>query len=53
MNIRSYLCWLLGHSYICLFRWHWDSGVTTTQGSETSGWKCQHCGEQKFEQWDT
>ena len=25
--MRKYLCWLLGHSYICLFRYHWGTEV--------------------------
>ena len=49
--IRKYFCWLFGHSYICLFHYHWDSGLGE-QGSETTGWKCQHCGKQRTEQWD-
>jgi hypothetical protein len=49
--MRKYLCWLLGHSYICLFRLHWDSPAR--QGSESTGWVCQHCGKQRFEQWDS
>ena len=50
--MRKYLCWLLGHSYICLFRYHW--GIEDrTEGSETTGWVCQHCEEKRFEQWDT
>jgi len=49
--MRKYLCWLLGHSYICLFSRWWQSGAN--EGSETTGWTCQHCGKQRFEQWDS
>ena len=51
-TLRSYFCWLFGHSFICLFRYHWglDRGK---QGSESSHWMCQHCNAQKFEQSDT
>lgn len=54
INLRKYFCWLLGHNFICLFRYHWglDRG-SMSQGSMTTGWKCQHCGLQKMEQWDT
>ncbi len=37
--MRKYLCWLLGHSFICLFRYH---------NSE----ELQHCGKTRIEQWD-
>lgn len=50
--MRKQLCWLLGHSFICLFRYWWQSGVGE-QGSEITGWVCQHCGKQRYEQWDT
>jgi len=59
--MRKYMCWLFGHSYICLF-WHrWgfiQPDITymvpgTDQGSMTTGWVCQHCGKQRFEQWNT
>ena len=50
--MRKYLCWLLGHSFICLFRYHWGT-ENRTEGSETTGWVCQHCEEKRFEQWDT
>ena len=52
--MRKYLCWLLGHSFICLFRFHWgtDRGQRS-HGSEDTGWVCQYCGKQRFEQWDT
>ena len=51
--MRKYFCWLLGHSFICLFRYHWGLENHGNEGSETTGWVCQHCGKQRFEQWDT
>ena len=53
--LRKYLCWLLGHSYICLYRKQWgghNDSHSQTNGSEYTGWICQHCDKQRFEQWD-
>lgn len=51
--MRKYFCWLAGHSFICLFRYHWGIDRDHGQGSETTGWTCQHCGKTRTEQWDT
>ncbi len=49
--MRKYLCWLIGHSFICLFHYHW--GINDINfGSESTGWICQHCRKEKFEQCD-
>ena len=45
--MRKHLCWLLGHSYICLYRRHRGG-----KSSEVTGWMCQHCGKQRHHQWD-
>lgn len=51
-TLRGYLCWLFGHNFICAFRQHW--GMERGRlGSETTFWMCQHCDEQREEQWDT
>jgi hypothetical protein len=50
-TLRSYLCWLLGHSFICLHRNQW--GTPDTHFSTSSGWVCQHCNYQRTEQWDS
>jgi hypothetical protein len=52
-TIRSYFCWLLGHNFLCLFRYHWGTEDRSTQGSETTYWVCQYCGKRNEEQWDT
>lgn len=44
--MRKYLCWLFGHSFICLFRWH-------SPHTEVTGWVCEHCDKIHREQWDT
>lgn len=51
-TLRGYFCWAFGHSYICLFRLHWGL-ESRNEGSETTRWKCQHCSDVEFEQWDT
>jgi len=50
--MRKYLCWLLGHSYICLFRYIW-SNSPRCMGNQYTAWVCQHCGKRRTEQWDT
>ena len=50
--MRKYLCWLLGHSFICLFRYTWPNSPRH-MGSQYTAWICQYCGKQRFEQWDT
>jgi len=48
--MRKYFCWLFGHSFLCLYR---RCKKIDGVGSVTvTGWKCQHCGQQKTEQWD-
>lgn len=52
--MRKYLCWLLGHNYICLLRHHWrHCDSTSGLGGEYTVWVCQHCGRQRTEQWDS
>lgn len=52
LTFRKLLCWLFGHRSVCLFSYHWgtDRGG---EGSMTTAWKCERCGYQTFEQWDT
>ena len=49
--MKRFLCWLLGHRSICLFRYHSESASTT--GSDITSWKCERCGTTFTEQWDT
>jgi len=49
--IRKHFCWLFGHSFICLFEYHFEN--TGNMGSDYTGWVCQHCGKIRTEQWDS
>ena len=49
--MRKYLCWLFGHSFICLLRWQ-NKDEYGQPHSEMTSWTCQHCGKQRHEQWD-
>lgn len=51
--MRKHLCWLLGHSFICLFRFHWGTDRGQPSHREDTGWACQHCGKQRIERWDS
>lgn len=50
MWFRKFICWLVGHRYRCLYRKFW--GGDTHNGSMTTAWECQCCGEQDTQQWD-
>ena len=50
--LRKYLCWLLGHSFLCVFRTRTERDYPS-QGSEYTEWLCQYCNERKSETWDT
>ena len=50
-GMRRLMCWLFGHSLICLHR----DLMRDQDGAayfETTGWACQHCGMKKTEGWN-
>ncbi len=51
MRVRKFICWLVGHRSIYLFRHHWGTEGGRA-GSETTGWKCERCEYTFVEQWD-
>ena len=52
LRCKIWYCRAFGHRSICLFRFWWKSGART-QGSMTTSWKCERCGETFTKQWDT
>jgi len=53
-TLRSYFCWLLGHSYIRLYRYNVDYAhpdYPEVNRSEQTGWICQHCEDQVSHQY--
>lgn len=52
--MKKLICKIFGHRCICLFRYWWGPEILYyTQGSMTTVWKCERCGQTFTEQWDT
>ena len=48
--LKLNVCWLFGCRWYLLSRWRHTGQDDVI--SETSGWKCFHCGKERTENWD-